>query len=46
MSGKDTSSQTAESAPYTVHESVIISLARKAVEGIPGFRGLTAGIFA
>ena len=37
MSGKDTSSQTAGAAPYTVHESVIISLARKAVEGIPGF---------
>ena len=27
----------AESTAYTVHESVIISLARKAVEGIPGF---------
>ena len=27
----------AESSAYTVHESVIISLARKAVEGIPGF---------
>ena len=27
----------AEPAPYTVHESVIISLARKAVAGIPGF---------
>ena len=27
----------AESPAYTVHESVIISLARKAVEGIPGF---------
>ena len=29
--------QPAESSAYTVHESVIISLARKAVEGIPGF---------
>ena len=38
MSGKDTSKQAAaESTAYTVHESVIISLARKAVEGIPGF---------
>ena len=38
MSGKDTSKQAAaESSAYTVHESVIISLARKAVEGIPGF---------
>ena len=27
----------ADPAAYTVHESVIISLARKAVEGIPGF---------
>ena len=27
----------AESPAYTVHESVIISLARKAVDGIPGF---------
>ena len=35
---KDTSKKTAaEPAAYTVHESVIISLARKAVEGIPGF---------
>ncbi len=35
---KDTSKQTAaEPAAYTVHESVIISLARKAVAGIPGF---------
>ena len=35
---KDTSKQTAaDPAAYTVHESVIISLARKAVEGIPGF---------
>ena len=37
---KDTSKKTAiaaEPASFTVHESVIISLARKAVEGIPGF---------
>ena len=35
---KDTSKKTAaEPASYTVHESVIISLARKAVTGIPGF---------
>ena len=37
---KDTSKQTetaADPATFTVHESVIISLARKAVEGIPGF---------
>ena len=36
---KDTSKQTAAADPaaYRVHESVIISLARKAVEGIPGF---------
>ena len=36
---KDTSKQpaAADSAAYTVHESVIISLARKAVTGIPGF---------
>jgi len=37
---KDTSKKTetaAEPAAFTVHESVIISLARKAVEGIPGF---------
>ena len=27
----------ADPSAYTVHESVIISLARKAVEGIPGF---------
>ena len=27
----------AEAPAYTVHESVIISLARKAVDGIPGF---------
>lgn len=38
MPGKDTSKQTAaEPAAYKVHESVIISLARKAVDGIPGF---------
>ena len=38
MPGKDTSKQAAaESNAYTVHESVIISLARKAIEGIPGF---------
>ena len=37
---KDTSKKNetaAEPAAFTVHESVIISLARKAVEGIPGF---------
>ena len=37
---KDTSKQTetaADPATFTVHESVIISLARKAVVGIPGF---------
>ena len=35
---KDTSKKTAaDPAAYTVHESVIISLARKAVTGIPGF---------
>ena len=35
---KDTSKKTAaDPAAYTVHESVIISLARKAVVGIPGF---------
>ena len=35
---KDTSKKTTvEPASYTVHESVIISLARKAVTGIPGF---------
>lgn len=35
---KDTGKQTAAApAAYTVHESVIISLARKAVTGIPGF---------
>ena len=38
MPGKDTSKQTAaENSAYKVHESVIISLARKAVDGIPGF---------
>ena len=37
---KETSKKTetaADPATFTVHESVIISLARKAVEGIPGF---------
>ena len=38
---KDTSKKTETAAEqpagFTVHESVIISLARKAVEGIPGF---------
>ncbi len=35
---KETGTQTsAETSAYKVHESVIISLARKAVEGIPGF---------
>ena len=35
---KDTSKQTsAEVSTFTVHESVIISLARKAMTGIPGF---------
>lgn len=35
---KETSKHAAaEPAAYTVHESVIISLARKSVEGIPGF---------
>ena len=38
---KDTSKKTEtaaeQPAAFTVHESVIISLARKAVEGIPGF---------
>lgn len=34
----DTSKKAAaDPSAYTVHESVIISLARKAVEGIPGF---------
>ena len=38
MSAKATSNQPAAETPaYTVHESVIISLARKAVTGIPGF---------
>ena len=38
MSAKATSNQPAAETPaYTVHESVIISLARKAVSGIPGF---------
>jgi len=34
---KKAAASAAESPAYTVHESVIISLARKAVEGIPGF---------
>ena len=37
MAAKDTSRQNAAESTYTVHESVIISLARKAVVGIPGF---------
>ena len=37
MAAKDTSRQNAAESTYTVHESVIISLARKAVTGIPGF---------
>ena len=37
MAAKDTSRQNAAESTYTVHESVIISLARKAVAGIPGF---------
>lgn len=38
MPGKDTSKQAAaDASAYKVHESVIISLARKAVDGIPGF---------
>ena len=38
MAGKDKSNPTpAEPAAFTVHESVIISLARKAVTGTPGF---------
>ena len=37
MAAKDTSKQNAAESTYTVHESVIISLARKAVVGIPGF---------
>lgn len=38
MPGKDTSKQAAaDTSAYKVHESVIISLARKAVDGIPGF---------
>ena len=38
MPAKDTSKQPAAETPAdTVHESVIISLARKAVTGIPGF---------
>ena len=34
---KKAAASAAESPAYTVHESVIISLARKAVDGIPGF---------
>ena len=34
---KETSTQTSAESAYQIHESVIISLARKAVEGIPGF---------
>ena len=35
---KETSKKAAaDTSAYTVHESVIISLARKAVDGIPGF---------
>jgi uncharacterized alkaline shock family protein YloU len=37
MADKDTSKQPASESAYKVHESVVISLARKAVEGIPGF---------
>ena len=38
MTAKKTAQQTpAAPSAYTVHESVIISLARKAVAGIPGF---------
>ena len=37
MAVKDTSKQAVAEPAYKVHESVIISLARKAVEGIPGF---------
>ena len=37
MAAKDTSKQNAAESTYAVHESVIISLARKAVVGIPGF---------
>ena len=38
MAGKDNTKRAAAETPaYTVHESVIISLARKAVAGIPGF---------
>ena len=37
MADKDTGKQTSAESAYKVHESVIISLARKAVEGIPGF---------
>ena len=34
---KETSTQTSAESAYKIHESVIISLARKAVEDIPGF---------
>ena len=37
MTAKNTAKTTAAPSAYTVHESVIISLARKAVSGIPGF---------
>ena len=39
MTAKSTAKQTAapSASAFTVHESVIISLARKAVTGIPGF---------
>jgi len=37
MPAKNTAKTTAAPSAYTVHESVIISLARKAVSGIPGF---------
>ena len=38
MAGKDNTKRAAAETPaYTVHESVIISLARKAMVGIPGF---------
>lgn len=37
MADKDIGKQTSAESAYKVHESVIISLARKAVEGIPGF---------
>ena len=37
MTAKSTAKPNAAPSAYTVHESVIISLARKAVSGIPGF---------